>query len=950
MHRIEVCIKEQLPDSAGQGLVKEISSLGIKSISDVRVIDVYWLDAELEKKELELICSRLLADPVTQDYSYDSDVRRAAENGLHSVEIAYNAGVTDPVEETAAKAIKDLGIEKVKAIKTARHYLIYGKLDKGDMDVICSRLLVNPIIQHIAGDNPVVFPKIPKYEFKLNHIDILHSDDGKLNEISRRFGFNDGEMQAIREYYRKLGRNTVDAELETLAQTWSEHCCHKTFKSKINFNGEIIDNLLKSTIARATRELNKPWCLSVFKDNAGVIEFNDKWALCFKAETHNHPSALEPYGGASTGVGGVVRDVLGTGLSAKPVFNTAVFCVGNPDMAYEDVPQGVLHPRRMLKGVRAGAADYSNRLGIPAGNGAICFDKRYTANPLVYCGTVGLMPKEYSQMGQQKPGDLIVLAGGRTGRDGIGGVTFASEQLSRDATEDSSRSVPTGNPIIEKKLIDTILQARDKGLFVRITDCGGGGLSSAVGEMGAETGAKVYLDRVPLKCAGLSYTEIWISESQERMIMAVQPDKADEILKLFADENTEATVIGEFTSDKKLQLFYNDTQVCDLDMEFLHDGRPQLELRALWGKASVIEPKEECPDIAQSLLKILASWNVCSKECFIRQYDHEVQGGSVLKPLVGKNNDGPGDAAIFRPVLDSDMGVIISNGINPKYSDIDPYWMAASAIDEALRQIIAVGGNLDRVALLDNFCWGNTNKPERLGTLVRACQACYDMAIAFGTPFISGKDSLNNEFEYHGGTIVIPDTLLISAMGVMKDSSKAVSMDFKKEGDLIYIVGTTYNELGGSEYFRSMGYLGNDAPKVNPSQAKTTMDNLSKATDKRLVRACHDLSEGGLGVALAEMAFAGGKGATIMLSKVPLGDQVMRDDYILFSESNSRFLVEVSPQDVNQFEKTMGDAPFAHIGEVTALSSMQVFGLNNEVILKVEIDKLKEAWQKPLGW
>jgi phosphoribosylformylglycinamidine synthase len=950
MHRIEVRFREHLPDSAGQGLVKDIYDLGIKSASDVRVLDVYWLDAELKKEELERICERLLADPITQDYSYDENISRIEENGLHAIEVAYNAGVADPVEETAMKAVKDLGIESVKAIKTAKRYLIKGNLEKRELDIICNHLLVNPIIQHIVGDKPVVFQESPKYVFNLKHIEILDADDSMLTDISRRFGFNINEIKAIKEYYEKLGRNPTDAELETLAQTWSEHCCHKTFKGKINFNGEAIDNLLKSTIVRATRELNKPWCLSVFKDNAGVIEFDNKWALCFKVETHNHPSAIEPYGGASTGVGGVVRDVLGTGLSAKPVFNTDVFCFGNPDMAYEDVPEGVLHPRRMLKGVRAGVADYGNRLGIPTGNGAICFDPRYTANPLVYCGTVGLMPKEYSQMGQQKPGDLIVLAGGRTGRDGIHGVTFASEQLSKDSTQVSFSSVQIGNPIMEKKLIDTILQARDKRLFVRITDCGGGGLSSAIGEMATETGAKVYLDRVPLKYAGLSYSEIWISESQERMIMAVSPDKVDELLKLFADENTEATVIGEFTDDRKLQLFYNDNHVCDLDMEFLHEGRPQLELKALWCKANYVEPKDECMDVAQSLLNILGSWNVCSREWIIRQYDHEVQGGSVLKPLVGKKNDGPGDAAIIRPVLDSNMGVIISNGINSKYSDIDPYWMAASAIDEALRQIIAAGGNLERVALLDNFCWGNTSKPEKLGSLVRACQACYDMSIAYGTPFISGKDSLNNEFQYHGNTISIPDTLLISAMGIMRDSSKAISMYFKKEGDFIYIVGTTCNELGGSEYFKSMGYLGNDAPKVNPKQAKKIMDNLSEATNKGLVKACHDLSEGGLGVALAEMAIAGNKGATIILSEVPLGDDIIRDDYILFSESNSRFLVEVAPEDANKFEKTLGDVPFAYIGEVTSLDTLQVFGLNNEIILKIEIDKLKKAWQTPLGW
>jgi phosphoribosylformylglycinamidine synthase len=950
MHRVEVRFKEQLPDSAGQGLAKGISDLGINNISDVRVIDVYWLDAELKKEELELICQRLLADPVTQDYSYDINIKRIEKDGLYAIEVAYNAGVADPVEETAMKAVEDLGIDKVKAIKTAKRYLIKGNLDKSGMDIICNRLLVNPIIQHIVGDNPVVFPESPKYNFNLRHIELLNAGDTELSDTAHQFGFNIDEMRAIKEYYIKLGRNPTDAELETLAQTWSEHCCHKTFKGKINFNGEVIDNLLKTTIARATKELDKPWCLSVFKDNAGVIEFDNKWALCFKVETHNHPSAIEPYGGASTGVGGVVRDVLGTGLAAKPVFNTDVFCFGNPDMDYKDVPEGVLHPRRMLKGVRSGVADYGNRLGIPTGNGAICFDHRYTANPLVYCGTVGLMPREYSQMGKQKPGDLIVLAGGRTGRDGIHGVTFASEQLNKDSTQLSFSSVQIGNPIMEKKLIDTILQARDKELFVRITDCGGGGLSSAVGEMAAETGAKVYLDRVPLKYAGLSYSEIWISESQERMIMAVSPDKADELLKLFAGENTEATVIGEFTDDRKLQLFYNGNPVCNLDMEFLHEGHPQLELRALWCKSSFLEPREEWPDIAQSLLKILGSWNVCSREWVIRQYDHEVQGGSVLKPLVGKKNDGPGDAAVIRPVLDSNMGVVISNGINSKYSDIDPYCMAASAIDEALRQIIAVGGSLERVALLDNFCWGNTGKPERLGSLVRACQACYDMSVAYGTPFISGKDSLNNEFQHHGDTISIPDTLLISAMGIMKDTGKTVSMDFKKAGNLIYIVGKTYNEMGGSEYFKSMGYLGNDAPKVNPAQAKKTMDNLSKATDKGLVKACHDLSEGGLGVAVAEMAFAGNKGATIILREVPLGDDIIRNDHILFSESNSRFLVEVAPENVNKFEKTLGDVPFAYIGEVTSLDALQIFGLNNDIILKIGIEKLKEAWQKPLEW
>ncbi len=950
MHRVEVYLKEHLPDARGQSLVRDIHDLGITTVSDVRVLDIYWLDAELELDKLDFICRELLADPVTQQYRFNSDTSGKGEAALYPIEVAYNAGVTDPVEETAMKSVLDLGIEDVRAIKTAKRYLIKGQLNEDQLAIICNRLLVNPIIQHVVDREPVVFSKSPKYSFKLEYIELLEINDNELDKIARQFGFNSSEVKAITAYFTKQGRNPTDAELETLAQSWSEHCVHKTFKSKINYNGTVINNLLKSTIMKATQELNKPWCLSVFKDNAGIIDFDGNWALCFKVETHNHPSAIEPYGGASTGIGGVVRDILGTGLSAKPICNTDVFCFGPPDLSYDDLPPGVLHPRHMLKGVRAGVADYGNRLGIPTLNGAIIFDERYVANPLVYCGTVGLLPKNLSLMGQQKPNDLVVLVGGRTGRDGIHGVTFASEQLSKDSTELSFSSVQIGNPITEKKLIDTLMQARERGLFSRITDCGGGGLSSAVGEMAAETGVRVYLDRVPLKYAGLSYSEIWISESQERMLLAVPPECVGELLALFADEGAEATVIGDFTDDKRLKLFYQENMVCEIDMDFLHHGRPQLELQAAWHKPQYAEPDFVAPDLAQALLKILGSWNVCSKEWVIRQYDHEVQGGSVLKPLVGRENDAPGDATIVRPVLNSEGGLIIANGINPKYGDIDPYWMSASAIDEALRQIIAVGGNLNRVALLDNFCWGNTSRPESLGALVRACQACYDMAVVYSTPFISGKDSLNNEFEFGGNRISIPDTLLISAISIMENTNKAVSMDLKKAGDLIYIVGNTNNELGGSEYFRSLSFIGNNVPKVNPKQAKELMDKLSLATATGLVRACHDLSDGGLGIAIAEMAFAGGLGVTIKLKKVPLGEHIGRDDFILFSESNSRFLVEVAPENKDEFEKTMGKSVFACIGEVTPSEVLEIYGLKGDKILVVPVARLKEAWQKPLNW
>lgn len=953
MYRIEVSLKKNLPDSRGAGLVKDIHDLGIKGITDARVVELYWFEGNASASELDLIGSKLLADPITQQYKvYSGDHKPVtASSNVRQVEVAFNAGVSDPVEDTISKAIRDLGISGITAVRTAQRYLFSGSISTEQLGVISSRLLVNPIIQHVVVGERFTFPKNPKYQFRLNEININKKSDGELNELRKGFGFSPAEFQAVAGYFKSAGRNPTDAELETLAQTWSEHCVHKTFRGKIKFRGKTIDNLLKSTIIKATNHLNKPWCLSVFEDNAGVIEFDDNWALCFKVETHNHPSAVEPYGGASTGVGGVVRDPLGTGLGAKPILNTDVFCFAPPDFDHDKLPKGVLHPRRIFKGVRAGVADYGNRLGIPTLNGAILFDEGYLGNPLVYCGTVGLMPKAASRRGQQQPGDLVVVAGGKTGRDGIHGVTFASEKLTGESSTVSFSSVQIGNAIVEKKLIDVILQARDRGLFRRITDCGGGGLSSAVGEMAEETGVRVDLDKVPLKYAGLTYSEIWISESQERMLLAVPPENIKELLALFEGEDVIASVIGKFTSEKRLKLFYQEKLVCDLTMEFLHKGRPNLSLDAAWTPSSDPEPKmPRSSDLTQDLLSILSSWNVCSKEWVIRQYDHEVQGGSVLKPLVGKTNDGPGDAAIIRPVLDSPKGVIVSNGINPEYGKIDPYWMAASAIDEALRQIIAVGGSLKEVALLDNFCWGNTNSPEILGALVLAAQACSDMSIAFGTPFISGKDSLHNEFEFHGKNVSIPHTLLISAIGVMDDAAKAISMDMKTAGDSLYIIGATNPELGGSAYYKVHGFIGNSVPKVNAAAAKELMERLSMAAARGLIRACHDCSDGGLGVAAAEMAFAGGLGAQIDLSAVPQGNSMTRDDAVLFSESNSRFVVEVAGRNRAEFEEMLKGITFSRIGRVTRTQKFEVTGLSGKKVVSAGLSELKEAWQRPLRW
>ena len=953
IYKVEIWPKDDVPDVRGLGLVKDIQDLGIKHVTSVRVVDVYWIDAELRPGELNMLCQKLFADPLIQNYLCEpGDMLQDKNNeDRHTIEVAYNAGVSDPIEDTIMKATLDLGLNNVKAVRTAKRYLIEGKLSVNQLEVISTRLLVNYNIQHIVDAGIVGFPQNPEYIFKPVCVDILNTPEFDRMKIGQSFGFDDTEFHSIITYFNKEGRNPTDVELETIAQTWSEHCCHKTFAAKINFNGVLIDNLLRNTIIKATREIDKPWCLSVFKDNAGVIELDDQWALCFKVETHNHPSAVEPYGGAATGIGGVVRDILGTGLGARPILNTDVFCFAPPDFLYDNLPPGVLHPRRVFKGVRAGVADYANRLGIPTLNGAILFDNRYVSNPLVFCGTVGLLPVAVSQIGMQKTGDLIVVVGGKTGRDGIHGVTFASKQLTDESTRVSSSSVQIGNPIMEKKLTEALLRARDLGLFSRITDCGGGGLSSAIGEMAESTGASVQLDKIPLKYAGLSYSEVWISESQERMLLAVPPEKFDELLDVFTAEDVEATVVGVFSADRRLQLFYNNNKVCDLDMDFLHEGRPQVQRQAVWKHCKLPEPDFAEPGcLNDDLLHLLSSWDICSKEWVIRQYDHEVQGASVLKPLVGIDNDGPGDAAIIRPLLDSDKGVVVSCGINHKYGEIDPYWMAASAIDEALRQVIAVGCNLNHVALLDNFCWGDVSKPDVLGALVRAAQACYDMSVAYQTPFISGKDSLYNEYESDGKIISIPHTLLISAIAVMQDVKRAVSMDSKTTGDLIYIVGKTYNELGGSEYFINRGFIGNGVPKVMAHRAKELMNKLSEATAKGLVQACHDCSEGGIGVALAEMAFAGGLGASVRMKLIPLGESINRNDFILFSESNSRFLVEVSSDRKSEFETIMNGAETTMIGKFNDTKTLEIFGLNGKKVIDTSIQKLKEAWQRPIRW
>lgn len=772
-------------------------------------------------------------------------------------------------------------------------------------------------------------------------VSILEMDGNSLIELSRRnsLSLSMEEMKAVQDYFRGKGRDPTDVELECIAQTWSEHCVHKTFKSTILLEKDgkehAIEGLMKSYIFKVTEELAQPWCFSVFRDNAGIIEFENGYGIAVKVETHNHPSAIEPFGGAATGVGGVIRDIMG--VWAEPIANTDVLCFGPLDFEHEKLPHGVKHPRFIFSGVTSGVGSYGNCMGIATVNGAICFDESYVGSPLVYCGCIGLLPLDKYRK-ETRAGDVALLVGGKTGRDGLHGVTFSSAELTKESEELSRPAVQIANPVEQEKVKRAILETRDRALASNITDLGGGGLSSAACEMASNSGlgVVVYLDKAPLREAGMSAWEIFVSESQERMLLSVPRENLEQVLEIFAAEDVEATPAGEFTEKKTLEAHFGEEKIAELDMDFLFNV-PKPVKKAVVAKKEHQEPVlREPEDLGKILLGLLSAPNIASKESVIRTYDHEIKGNTILKPLQGAYGS-PNDAAVLRPLEGSEKGVVISCGIKPRYGRIDAYWMAASAIDEAVRNNVAAGGR--RIALLDNFCWGNPDKPDRLGDLAEAARACYDFGKLFETPFISGKDSLNNESPL--GPVV--PTLLVTAVGIIPDVARSVSTELKQAGNPIYAVGTTYSELGGSEYYDMLGYLGSSVPEVR-REAAAIFRKVTEAIDSGYVRACHDVSEGGLGVAAAEMALGSACGLTLHLDKVPR-QEANRDDFLLFSESNSRFLVEVQKERERDFETLMQGLPCARIGEVTAKEGFVIHGLGGNEIISLPAESLRNAWK-----
>ncbi len=996
LNRIEVAQKSPATDSPAQRVLRAMrEDLGIPADA-AALIRVYTLEMDLSPAELDAVAKDVFCDPVTESAAVNRPLAETALPGFDWViEAGFKPGVTDNTGRSAREGVADaLGkpLAEDDKVYAGRQVLLKGNLTREQAVRVATALLANPLIETWevvaranwkpegipAQSRKVTTPHVPE----VRAIDLPDDGDAlvKLSD-SMLLSLTLEEMQVIRNHFadplhqaarKKLGlpASPTDVELEMIAQTWSEHCKHKIFAAEVEYtdaspegNGktETIRSLYKTYVKAATNAVRPkaPWLKSVFTDNAGIIAFADGWDVAMKAETHNSPSALDPFGGAMTGIVGVNRDILGCGMGCKPIFNTDVFCFASP---YYDkpVPEKLHHPKRLLKEVHRGVKDGGNESGIPTVNGSIVFDDRFLGKPLVFCGTGGLIPSElHGKPSHEKeilPGDRIVMAGGRIGKDGIHGATFSSAAL----TEASPVSaVQIGDPITQKKMSDFLLEARDLGLFRFVTDNGAGGLSSSLGEMARESGGcELHLDRAPLKYAGLDPWEILVSEAQERMSFAVQPENLNTFFELAARRDVEVSDLGTFTDSGFFECYYDGKPVCRMDMDFLHNGNPQLKLKARWAPPKHLDPPAAslaARDLNADALALLGTLNICSKETWVRQYDHEVQGQSVVKPFMGRENDGPSDAAVIKPLHDRKEGLVVSHGIVPRYSDIDAWHMATAAVDEAVRNAVAVGGEPGKLAALDNFCWPDpVESPEapdgqyKMAQLVRANKALYEICVAYGLPLISGKDSMKNDYGRGVTKISIPPTLMVTVIGPIPDATKTATIDFKSAGDLVYVLGGTREELGASEYFAMLGAVGNAVPVTDFATNLALYTKLSAAIRAGLARSVHDVSDGGLWVALAESAIGGRLGCDVDLALAPQ-DKGVSDLGLLFGESQGRFVVSVSPDKAADFEAALQGSAFARVGAVTETPALRV-RRDDATLVDTTLDAAFAAWRKPLDF
>jgi phosphoribosylformylglycinamidine synthase II len=991
--RLEIRLRPELVDAEGMSISRKASAYFGIMVPDTRVIRALTIDADLDADQLERIRTEIFTNPVTELSSFSPMAGRFD----WIIWVGLRPGVRDPAGSTAVEAIEDLLGVKFKpgeAVYTSTMYEMRGELRKDEVEIIAREILANDIIQqwsvinrddwderegigiHIPRVSLDNLPRVATFSIE---------SDAELMRLSkeRNLALQERDIPVIREYFlrddvlserRVVGLDLpTDVELEYISQARSDHCNHNTFRGLFRYcdratnHQETLDNPFKACIEDPTLHIKerKDWVISVLWDNAGVGRFDENHYYVITGETHNSPSNMEAYGGSLTGIVGIYRDPLGTGKGSKLVLGTYGFCVGPRDYAGELKPH--LHPRRLLDGVIEGVKDGGNKSGIPTPFGQVVFDESYMGKCLVFVTALGIMPAKVggrsSHLKETHPGDLIVMCGGRVGKDGIHGVTAASETYS-DTTP--AGHVQIGDPYTQKKMHDFLLEARDEGLIEFITDNGGGGLSSSIGESARwSNGCLVDLAKVPLKYEGLDPWEIWVSESQERMTVAVRPENARRFLELSGQHAVESTVIGEYTDSGYLHLTYNGKACAYVRMDLLKSGFPQWEFDAEWippASRGLEEPELTEPEDHGSLLKsLLRRPNICAKTWVQRQYDHEVQGGSTIKPLIGRDHDMVSDAAVVRPILDSRRGIAITQAINPFYSLIDTYHMTAVTIDEAVRRLVSVGGDPDELGGVDNFCWptisydlvGNPDGKYKAAQLVRACKALRDYTLAFEIPLLSGKDSMYTDGELKGPSGMskkvsgLP-TLQFTATALIKDIGTCVTMEFKLPGDLIYVLGKTEDELGASEYYAMMNCTGLNVPQVDPEAAMPLYRALYRAIQDGVVASCHAPGRGGLGVHLALCAMGGNLGANIDLGSVP-ADQALSNAKVLYSESAGRFIVTVDPKKKEAFEEKMGDLAYACIGTVTDDDFFSVAGIEGREIIKEKIADLRSSWKEPFG-
>lgn len=926
------------PDLKGNGLLSDIKHyLKIHVVEKIETAIVYRLERVTQKQAM-FLAKKLFCEEINQEFTLNKSI---ISNAKSIVEIAYKPGVMNPQVASIIKSARDLGINLVAA-DTSTEYGFYGTVSKKEVENILRSLhVLNEIVEHIVFEEPKTL-LISGTSGKTKIIPIRKMKDNELVELSHdKLFLNLEEMKVIQGYFLNLKRDPSDCELEVLAQTWSEHCGHKTFKAKLIVDGKVKQPLIDRI--KKTADFNKDLIVSAFSDNSGIIDFYDGFGICGKVETHNSPSAIEPYGGAMTGSGGVFRDILGTGQGAKISVSTDIFCFAPPDLPDSKLPPGCLPPLYILRRVIAGVKDYGNRVGIPTNNGSLHFHEDFRAKPTVAVGSFGFIPKKNAKKKSLKIGDLAVTIGGRTGRDGIHGATFSSGEMTDRTINVSGSAVQIGNAIEEKRVIDAVLALREKGFIRAITDCGAGGFSSAIGEMGKETGVQVFLEKAPLKYPGLAPWEIFLSESQERMVIAIDPKDLKQVLEILKLHNVESAVIGKFDRSKRLRVYYKKTLVCNIDMKFLHDGLPQRTMKATSNEKqkirnndiSVSTPSNET-QWTEVLKKVLSHGNVCSKEPIIRLYDHNVQGSTALHAFAGENYDGPNDGSIIKPLLKKKYGLAVTHGLNPILNRIDPFHGSVWAITEAVSNYVSIGGMLENAALIDNFIWPFPDE-ESLYDLDQAVDACVTMAKLLKMPFVSGKDSLSSTYRYPNGNILkIPPVLLVSVFGKIPDVTKTATSDFKKNGSTIVLIGNLDTQnLGGSVYYDTNGILGNLIPHINTKDLPKIFNTIYKEIQSGQILSCHDISEGGTITSLFEMSLGGNVGIDISIPKQ------CRSDYFLFNETAGTFLVEVENDKVAK--KLFKNIPYIILGKTKKEKSLSVQNL-----FDVKIKQLEKSWKKPM--